>query len=716
MKKRVTIQKVYSEKLLFCIVSFCFFFISDTTFAQTIPSGLVSASLKVEGNVTNLSSSSIFYQQDTLSYFEVKHAKQIAGLELELKEGYHLKKILEARDFLVLDTIAEANRKVSVRIEFMDLERFYNPRIRLLLQSSRDTVIQDLNLYAWIKPQLQLPTDGIEIFTGEELSLKLESSTASILTFPSDWERNGAIEYMAARINGETFLRIRSDRTGEQQVSLPLLASRPFIKEGKVSTDLGKWEVKITVKPSRINFLNASPTRFFFDPGNFSSEEIQLDYQRGIELNQLYRIEDRPESGGRLIAEWIPKSFISGNKVLGMIRFYSLHKSQEGYLYLKTNDGVRFMTNFQVYEQPRIEKLSVLRSGEDWTSQTAVYPGEEVEIRLEGKGLRRAEIKLEACILRRDTVRVSDELIYYFVKIPSEIKEKKVPLFLRGKITTFELIVREHQIPRDFDFVTVDYNGKAIKATDPRYAKPVVYPEMIGDINIGFLPEIIDQNKIHGKQYLRIEVKIQNARGDLLEFQTIEPIVVCPGITSPRSGSYDLKDCKRNFINLNDYLQHKTYDLEGWSKIELVIRHVDSRYNVPGHTRRLVFLKEKKVAIDLQVSFPTGMLVKRFNQSGVGNLTGISTSVIAQMSFYDPKRIGRLLPYQVGVGFIAVDAFSFNNTATNSNKDIGIVVIGSLYPIRKEKKFTFPIFAGTGYLLKNNTMFLLFGPGVQFNF
>ncbi|MFN6946799.1 MAG: hypothetical protein ACK4ND_17765, partial [Cytophagaceae bacterium] len=117
----------------------------------------------------------------------------------------------------------------------------------------------------------------------------------------------------------------------------------------------------------------------------------------------------------------------------------------------------------------------------------------------------------------------------------------------------------------------------------------------------------------------------------------------------------------------------------------------------------------------MQVSFPAGLFVKRFNQEGFGNLSGISTAVLAQLSFYDPERIGRLRPYKVGAGFIALNAFNFSDDP-NVTRDIGVVVIGSLLPIRRDSKFSIPLYAGGGYLLKNSSWFIIFGPGIQFNF
>ena len=84
--------------------------------------------------------------------------------------------------------------------------------------------------------------------------------------------------------------------------------------------------------------------------------------------------------------------------------------------------------------------------------------------------------------------------------------------------------------------------------------------------------------------------------------------------------------------------------------------------------------------------------------------------MIAQMSFYQPGRIAKYRPYKLGAGFIAIDAFNF--TESNS-RDVGLVVIGSLYPTSSDNKLTFPLYAGFGYLLSEQKPFFLIGPGIR---
>ena len=113
---------------------------------------------------------------------------------------------------------------------------------------------------------------------------------------------------------------------------------------------------------------------------------------------------------------------------------------------------------------------------------------------------------------------------------------------------------------------------------------------------------------------------------------------------------------------------------------------------------------------DIDVSFPAGLIT--FGGENSGNLTVISMAMIARFSFYEQNKINRFKPYKVGFGFIALDAFNFASD-NDESRDIAMVVLGSLYPTRKDTKLTFPLYFGAGYGLKHERFFFLFGPGIR---
>ncbi|MGC8803761.1 MAG: hypothetical protein ACP5PS_08335, partial [Bacteroidales bacterium] len=84
------------------------------------------------------------------------------------------------------------------------------------------------------------------------------------------------------------------------------------------------------------------------------------------------------------------------------------------------------------------------------------------------------------------------------------------------------------------------------------------------------------------------------------------------------------------------------------------------------------------------------------------------------LSFYQKDKIARFMPYKIGVGFLALNAFNFSNN--NNARDLGIVILGSVYPTRRDTKLSFPLYIGGGYLLNTNSWFWVFGPGIRVSF
>lgn len=85
-------------------------------------------------------------------------------------------------------------------------------------------------------------------------------------------------------------------------------------------------------------------------------------------------------------------------------------------------------------------------------------------------------------------------------------------------------------------------------------------------------------------------------------------------------------------------------------------------------------------------------------------------ALIEQISFYHPEKIGRVRPYKFGAGFIALNAFNFNE---NAKQDLGIVALAMLFPTTRDSKLSFPLYIGGGYLIKEKTWMFLIGPGIR---
>ena len=271
--------------------------------------------------------------------------------------------------------------------------------------------------------------------------------------------------------------------------------------------------------------------------------------------------------------------------------------------------------------------------------------------------------------------------------------------------------MKEFQAPHPLDFITLsieDQPNRVLSDID----KTVFIDHTIDDIIIAFNPQKLDGgNRLYGKQYLVIDILVTSSN-TLVDRRTLEKVVVCPGENSPRFDQYDRKDCQAGNININQLLRRKTFDLEDWSTIEITIRHDPQQHGGEGFSKRAEFILRRYSSFDLDVSFPAGLLTKKFNEEGFGTLSGVSMAIIAQFSFYHPQRIAKFRPYKFGAGFLALNAFNFSENSTN--RDVGVVVLGSLYPLQgKARKLSFPLFLGAGYFLSEKKFFYLLGPGIR---
>ena len=164
-------------------------------------------------------------------------------------------------------------------------------------------------------------------------------------------------------------------------------------------------------------------------------------------------------------------------------------------------------------------------------------------------------------------------------------------------------------------------------------------------------------------------------------------------------------------INLNDFINNKTSNLQEWSTIDLEFSHQHDKYASDGYTKKVKIYLSRKINYDIDVSFPAGLLILKAGENDFSNFGGISFAMMAQMSFYHPNKVAKLRPFKFGAGFIALDAFNFSDNS--SNRDLGLVVLGSLYPTSSENRLSFPLFVGYGYLLKQQKTFFLIGPGIR---
>ncbi|WMJ75195.1 hypothetical protein RCC89_18795 [Cytophagaceae bacterium ABcell3] len=678
--------------------------------------------IKTDTSEYLFSKNAITYMHEKHFAFRAESEKPVLEITIYPDSVYNFNEIhlLNSPDFSIVDSMLFIDDKFfRGKIKLHNTNNTDFPHLLFQVHTEKKVLIKEIKLLPYYEPVVYIKEEETQLFQDEEKSIQLHGKNLFNLKTNDTWIEESSYDHRIVKTDGNYFLQIKPKTTGIKFFSHKLRTIRPYVNEHSLlSYNLDPLSLKLHVLPSRIDFLNTDRSYIYLDISHKSGEEIQLDNNKNLQLKKTYRLEDQEERGGRLIAELFTVSQIANtDKVLCRVKPYALHRVEDGYLYIKDGDKNRFITNFNIVEKPRIDKIHIMHEGQDWTNNLSVNPGENIEVRIEGTGLKNSSLQFDGLpIIHPDSTRLSDETLFYKFKIPVDISKRKVSLFMNKKVTPYELLIKEYQQPSDFDFVYINYDGNNIPLNNQKLDKPIFIQDALKDINLTFDGNKIDKdNKLYGKQYINIEIRVMDNRNQLVDYQTINNIVVCPGEASPRFSYYDTKDCRFKTISLNDYLMQKTYNLEAFTQLQISVSHNEPKQGAVGYTRKVKFIMTRSIHFDMQVSFPAGLLVKKFNQQGIGNLSGISTAVLAQLAFYDKERIGRLRPYKVGAGFIALNAFNFSEDP-NVTRDIGIVVLGSLLPVRKDSKFSIPLYVGGGYLLKNNTWFLILGPGIQFNF
>jgi len=693
----------------------------NTIFAQTTitgPGTVTDIVLRTSQGDFSRSFNSILKDNQDQLWFYYDQKDEVALVDLLEKDGGltdSLFSLVPSGDFEIIDPFAVLSDSiVRAKIRFTNLSN--NNFLQLKIKTNlRDTsILETVPLLPLTRTQANFFPKDEEWFLGEEKVFEIVSNKPDNIAITTDWIRSGNFDYRVDRKFDQLNLHIVPKRLGKQKLDVQLKAVSPYMNEaGKLSYELPVISKEIKILQSRLAYLSTYTEEVIFNAKNRKEGiEVQVDDSPRLKPGRTYRLENQEEPGGALIAELYTKSRLSNNRMLCILRVYNLHRSMDGYLYIKDYDEPLHLTNFTIAPEMQISGIQLLKEGNSWTSNLNVYPGETVEVKVNGEGLLKAGFVWDnATDLSTDSTLRTDNVAYFRLKIPTNINTNRVALFNKGNDTGKGLNVKEYQEPRNFDFVTVNYGMGDRSITN--LGGPVIYDKVIKDILIDFNYNKIDsENKLYGKQYMEVEVKITGKNRELIELKTIPVFGVCPGEMSPRHPYYYKKDCVQAGISLNKYLSTKTYDLDDWVRIELTFKHASSKYESPGMVQTAEFIVQKPYRFDVDVSFPAGLIINRFgDDSGAfDNFGGISMAMIAQFSFYDQERIGKFKPYKVGAGFLALNAFNFNEGV---NRDVAIVVLGSLYPTRKDAKLTFPLYMGGGRFLGSGDWFILLGPGIR---
>lgn len=688
----------------------------------TIEGLFTDITLQIDTGLFAFSSHQIKIAGKSRLAFLYKQEDQVAELVLYPRQPELFQtgsiQLLPSDDFQILDSmLLYANTYFKCRIRFKSISKSELSSLQFVVFNKQNgsALNLELPLFPYNKTHAVFYVGNDDVYVGEEKRFEIVTNSLSNLVLDGVWRKQGDIEYRLLESQGGAYIDIVANSIGVKEFELAFQTRKPFIDSlGLLQYALRPLKVEFTVKGSRLSFLKLDQKEVIRSFDKNEPIEIQIDNHRNLIINKTYRIENREEKGGALFAEMYTLRRLSNDKVLCVFRPYLFHKVTEGYLYIKDGDIPMFLTNINILPEAAIHQISILRNGKQWTSDLSIRPGEIIDVRLEGIGLENTRFYFEDLEeISFDSLQRTDHVATFRLKVPLTIRKKNIGVFTNSKASGRFLHVVEHKKPRPLDFAFINYGeGDQMLA---HLSQPIYYNHTVKDVILSFDEYKIDgTDQLYGKQILELEIRITGTRDELIEVQRMDYIEVCPAENSPRHAFYAGSTCNKTDISINTLLSRKTHSLDEWSKIEITVRHKKDAYGGEGYVQKVLIVMQKRYTFDVDLSFPAGLIIKRVGVDGYSPFGGVSLAMIAQFSFYQKNRIRRFKYYKIGAGFLAQNAFNFN--PDNVDRDLGLVVIGSVYPARRESKFSFPLYTGFGYFLNDRRFFYLLGPGIRINF
>jgi hypothetical protein len=628
--------------------------------------------------------------------------------------------ILPGDGYELLDSLLNVNDdhyRAKLRLRNVTMTEFLTLPLQVTLANQRPAVIFELRLFPVTETIAYLPEEPNELFVGEEKTIVLESNKPENIRFTQVWTSGQPVNYQLSRREDKISVQILSTQPGRQTLAIPIALRKPYLDaDGRPVYSLPPATKTFTVKPARLAFLDIDQREVSFEPGAQREPlEIELSYDSKLRMAKTYRVENQEEPGGRLIAEIFTRNILGNGRVLCWLRLYDYHLRSEGYLYIKDGDKAVYITNLDIIPETKVTAISLRREGQDWQPGNRVFPGERIEVKLEGQSLHRADFRFDGLAeLKTDSIIRNEREIAFSGLVPVDIRQNSIRIFNRSEALRQALSVQEYERARPFDFINISYGSQTVNLEEADLL--IFTEETLNDIVLHFDRGLIDEGRLYGPQEIELDIQVLERNGPLIDRREIRNITICPDATSPRYRAAREEGCWQTSIHLNEYLRRKTFDLDAWTSVRITLRHKPEKYGKNAQSKTVEFVMHRKTLFDIDVSFPAGLIIKRIEEPGFGNLGGISMAVIGQFSFYRERKIAQAKPFKFGAGFLAFNAFNFSDN--NSNRDVGIVALASIYPLpsKERSRLSFPLYAGGGYFLAESKWFVLFGPGIRVTF
>lgn len=682
------------------------FFFFGTAVAQKLPTGITDLSLALDSSLSYWSKDRLAFQGEMQWTLPVSGERQQMRLNISGPKAHAL--LLESsRNIQVLDSsFAEESKTYLLNFERLLSEDFHRLPLRMGEQSF------SLPLLFHTEQSFQLDLREETLYQGEEKRIEVLSNRLPNLILSQEWQEQEDFSFRFSEEGSRVYLHIIGEKKGRHSWTYTPRLRRPIIEQGKAKFVLATFSFDFVVKEGRLAFLDLKQNDLSYEPGQRQEIEVELKDHRFLRMGKTYRLEAQEAPGGALIAELYTKAKLNNDRVLCLLRPYDFHRQAQGLLYIKDGDDARFVTNFDLRAKTQLKQIFLQREGKDWQASREVYPGEVLNVKLTGNSLDRGDLSFfGAAILEGDSSFRSEEQAIFRVQVPLDINTPNIEIFRDGQPLGQSLKVKEYHRPRPFDWIDLVMGAQRYDLE--KIDRPIYYYQTMPDLVMLFEEQKIDRpGEMYGVQQLDIKVKISNKKGSVMELYEFENLRICPGSRSPRADKYGpTAKCQGNDLNLNEFISNITSNLPEWAAIDLEFRHHEEAYSEPGYTKKVKIYLARKINYDIDVSFPAGLLILKAGENDFSNFGGISFAMMAQMSFYHPRKIAKYRPFKIGAGFIALDAFNFS--ANSQNRDLGLVILGSLYPTSSENRLSFPLFAGYGYLLQQRKTFFLIGPGIR---
>ena len=485
------------------------FFVSATSIAQVVDANyLDKVTLQTESSGFSTTKDTVRYQGRSCLYFQYGKDNEVCDVRIYPSVKHIIKSIslVESADFRLLDSLVNYNNQYyTFKVQFQHLSASSFLRFRLNLDLDSGKVMQDIPLLPVTATTVDLAVKGDELTVGEEKVFELITNHPENIRFAPNWQTQQDVEYRISESHGQLFLHLLANTVGQKSLSIHLQTYSPFFANGSLSSDLPALNPVFNVKKAALTFLQTDKNDFVFDD-KLKNEgvEIQIDNARNLQLNNTYLVEGKESPGSPLIAEIFTKERLSNNKVLCVLRAFNYHRKSDGCLYIKDNDVARFITNFNVIPSVSIEHIKIMRNGKDWKEDATIYPGETVNLRLEGQSLEKSQLRFDGLVnLRADSVVKNDKALEYRLKVPVDISKKSIEIYNEGEKTGQSLTVKECSKAHPFDYITINYGNGSRRLSDIH--GPELYDKLIKDVIISFQPNKIDSaTNLYGKQYLTL--------------------------------------------------------------------------------------------------------------------------------------------------------------------------------------------------------------------